>query len=182
MPNRGYNHQDLLRVVVGGSVDHGKSSLIGRLLLDSEDLYSDQVDEVTAGELAFATDGLRDERELGLTIDVAHRYFSTPARGFVLADTPGHLRYTRNMVTGASKADLLVLVVDITSGPYESPEGLNQGFTHAFVVTFAEEGFRDAYLEHPDHEIVKQMIVKQLAGNLANVIAFDFKVCDRFRY
>ncbi|MFT4034039.1 MAG: adenylyl-sulfate kinase [Patulibacter sp.] len=116
MPNRGYNHQDLLRIVVGGSVDHGKSSLIGRLLLDAEDLYSDQLDEVTGGELAFATDGLRDERELGLTIDIAHRYFSTPRRGFVLVDAPGHVRYTRNMVTGASKADLLVLVVDVTEG------------------------------------------------------------------
>lgn len=73
-------------------------------------------------------------------------------------------------------------IVDITSGPYDSPEGLHKGFTHAFIVTFAEGEFRDAYLEHPDHEIVKQMIVKQLSGGLADVIAFDFKVCDRFRY
>lgn len=73
-------------------------------------------------------------------------------------------------------------IVDITSGPYESAEGLNQGFTHAFIVTFAEVEYRDAYLEHPKHEIVKQMIVEQLGGNLSNVVAFDFKVCDRFRY
>jgi hypothetical protein len=73
-------------------------------------------------------------------------------------------------------------IIDICSGPYDSPEGLHKGFTHAFIVTFAETEFRDAYLENPDHEVVKQMIVKQLAGGLADVIAFDFKVCDRFRY
>lgn len=73
-------------------------------------------------------------------------------------------------------------IVDIASGSYQSDEGLNQGFTHAFIVTFAEEEFRDAYLEHPDHEVVKQMIVQQLDGDLSRVVAFDFKVCDRFRY
>ena len=104
--------QDLLRVAVGGSVDHGKSSLIGRLLLDAQLLRADQVDELSSGQLSHATDGLRAEREQGITIDVAYRYFSTPNRGFVLVDTPGHTRYTRNMVTGASTADLLLLVVD----------------------------------------------------------------------
>ena len=73
-------------------------------------------------------------------------------------------------------------IVDICGGPYDSSEGLNKGFTHAFIVTFAEEEFRDEYLGNPDHEVVKQLIVKQLAGGLADVIAFDFKVCDRFRY
>jgi hypothetical protein len=73
-------------------------------------------------------------------------------------------------------------IVDICSGPYESPEGLHKGFTHAFVVTFAEGEFRDGCLEHPAHEEFKQLVVKQLAGGLADVIAFDFKVCDRFRY
>ncbi|MFN0050634.1 MAG: Dabb family protein [Planctomycetales bacterium] len=73
-------------------------------------------------------------------------------------------------------------IVDISSGPYDSPEGLHKGFTHAFIVTFAEAEFRDAYLEHPDHEVVKQMIVRQLANGLEDVIAFDFKDCDRFRY
>lgn len=73
-------------------------------------------------------------------------------------------------------------ILDITSGPYDSPEGLNKGFTHAFVVTFAEAEFRDAYLEHPDHEVVKQLILKHVAGGLADVVAFDYKVCDRFRY
>ena len=73
-------------------------------------------------------------------------------------------------------------IVDICSGPYDSPEGLHKGFTHAFIVTFADAQCRDVYLDHPDHEVVKQLIVKQLAGGLADVIAFDFKVCDRFRY
>ena len=73
-------------------------------------------------------------------------------------------------------------ILEICSGPYDSPEGLHKGFTHAFIVTFAEQQFRDTYLEHPDHEVVKQMIVRQLAGGLADVIAFDFKDCDRFRY
>ncbi|MEH3054347.1 MAG: adenylyl-sulfate kinase [Patulibacter minatonensis] len=168
MPNRGYNHQDLLRVVIGGSVDHGKSSLIGRLLLDSEDLYSDQVAEVSTGELAFVTDGLRDEREMGLTIDVAHRYFSTPQRGFVLADTPGHLRYTRNMVTGASKADLLVLVVDVTAGLTEQSRrhiqlahllGVDQVIIAANKIDLLEPG-DDA----PFHELVS--VVDELSGRL----------------
>ena len=108
----GIEDQDLLRVAVGGSVDHGKSSLVGRLLLDGQGLLGDQVDEISQGGLTYATDGLRAEREQGITIDVAYRYFSTPSRGFVLVDTPGHTRYTRNMVTGASTADLLLLVVD----------------------------------------------------------------------
>lgn len=73
-------------------------------------------------------------------------------------------------------------IVDICGGPYDSPEGLHKGFTHAFIVTFEEADYRDVYLDHPDHEVVKQMIVKQLAGGLADVVAFDFKVCDRFRY
>jgi hypothetical protein len=73
-------------------------------------------------------------------------------------------------------------IVEIASGPYESPEGLNKGFTHAFIITFSDGEFRDAYLEHPDSESVRQMIIKQLPGGLADVIAFDFKVCDRFRY
>lgn len=73
-------------------------------------------------------------------------------------------------------------IIDICSGPYDSSEGLHKGFTHAFITTFADGDARDVYLEHPDHEVVKQMIVRQLAGGLADVVAFDFKVCDRFRY
>ncbi len=107
--------KDLLRFTTAGSVDDGKSTLIGRLLYDSRNVYEDQIESVSkasigrnAGAIDFSllTDGLRAEREQGITIDVAHRYFTTPKRKFIIADTPGHEQYTRNMVTGASTADL----------------------------------------------------------------------------
>ena len=106
---------DLLRFATAGSVDDGKSTLIGRLLLDSKSIFEDQLEAVETTsrgkgydytDLALLTDGLRSEREQGITIDVAYRYFATPARKFIIADTPGHVQYTRNMVTGASLADL----------------------------------------------------------------------------
>ena len=106
---------DLLRFATAGSVDDGKSTLIGRLLLDSKSIFEDQLEAVEATslskgydytDLALLTDGLRSEREQGITIDVAYRYFATPTRKFIIADTPGHIQYTRNMVTGASTADL----------------------------------------------------------------------------
>ncbi|MGH3443861.1 MAG: GTP-binding protein, partial [Nocardioidaceae bacterium] len=106
---------DLLRFATAGSVDDGKSTLIGRLLLDSKAIFEDQLESVETTsksrgydytDLALLTDGLRSEREQGITIDVAYRYFATPARKFIIADTPGHIQYTRNMVTGASTADL----------------------------------------------------------------------------
>src|SRR3954451_13824628 len=106
---------DLLRIATAGSVDDGKSTLIGRLLLDSKSLLDDQ----GRGELAHVTDGLRAEREQGITIDVAYRFFATPRRSFIIADTPGHVRYTRNMVTGASTADLAVVLVDARKGLLE---------------------------------------------------------------
>src|SRR3982750_1046351 len=96
---------DLLRLATAGSVDDGKSTLIGRLLYDSKSLMADQVADAEV-DLARLTDGLRAEREQGITIDVAYRFFATPERSFIIADTPGHVRYTRNMVTGASTADL----------------------------------------------------------------------------
>ncbi|GAA2354444.1 adenylyl-sulfate kinase [Streptomyces violaceusniger] len=119
---------DLLRIATAGSVDDGKSTLIGRLLFDSKSLFSDQLAAVERasrdrGEpypnLALFTDGLRAEREQGITIDVAHRYFATPKRRFIIADTPGHLQYTRNMVTGASTADLALILVDAAKGVLE---------------------------------------------------------------
>jgi bifunctional enzyme CysN/CysC len=105
----------LLRFATAGSVDDGKSTLIGRLLYDSKSLMSDQI-EVAEQDLANLTDGLRAEREQGITIDVAYRHFSTPRRRFIIADTPGHAQYTRNMVTGASTADLAVVLVDAREG------------------------------------------------------------------
>src|SRR5207248_1359823 len=115
----------LLRICTAGSVDDGKSTLIGRLLYDSRGVYEDQVRSVrassknrTAGPIDFSlfTDGLRAEREQGITIDVAYRYFATARRKFILAGTPGHEQYTRNMATGASTADLAILLVDAKNG------------------------------------------------------------------
>jgi bifunctional enzyme CysN/CysC len=129
---------DILRFATAGSVDDGKSTLIGRLLFDSKAIFEDQLASVERtsrdrGEnftnLALLTDGLRAEREQGITIDVAYRYFATPKRKFIIADTPGHIQYTRNMVTGASTADLAVVLVDARNGLTE------QSRRHAFLTT-----------------------------------------------
>ncbi|MEX0594469.1 MAG: sulfate adenylyltransferase subunit CysN, partial [Balneolaceae bacterium] len=131
-----YLEMDLLRFTTAGSVDDGKSTLIGRLLYDSKSIFEDQMDAIeetsrNAGDeqvnLALLTDGLRAEREQGITIDVAYRYFATPRRKFIIADTPGHTEYTRNMVTGASTADLAVILVDARKGV------LTQSRRHAFI-------------------------------------------------
>jgi sulfate adenylyltransferase subunit 1 len=119
---------DLLRFITAGSVDDGKSTLIGRLLFDSKSIMIDQLEAIEkqsknkqSGEidLALLTDGLRAEREQGITIDVAYKYFSTPKRKFIIADAPGHIQYTRNMVTGASTADLMIVLVDARNGVVE---------------------------------------------------------------
>ncbi len=119
---------DLLRFITAGSVDDGKSTLIGRLLYDSKSILIDQMEAIERqsrnkedGEidLALLTDGLRAEREQGITIDVAYKYFSTPKRKFIIADAPGHIQYTRNMVTGASNADLIIILIDARSGVVE---------------------------------------------------------------
>jgi bifunctional enzyme CysN/CysC len=129
---------DILRFATAGSVDDGKSTLIGRLLFDSKAIFEDQLAAVERtsrdrGEegtnLALLTDGLRAEREQGITIDVAYRYFATPRRKFIIADTPGHIQYTRNMVTGASTADLAIILVDARNGLTE------QSRRHAFLTT-----------------------------------------------
>jgi bifunctional enzyme CysN/CysC len=132
---------DILRFATAGSVDDGKSTLIGRLLYDSKAIFEDQLASVeqtskARGEeytnLALLTDGLRAEREQGITIDVAYRYFATPRRKFIIADTPGHTQYTRNMVTGASTADLAVVLVDARNGLTE------QSRRHAFLATLLQ--------------------------------------------
>src|SRR5438477_910573 len=118
----GEQSKDLLRLTTAGSVDDGKSTLIGRLLHDAKGAYEDQLKSaIRGGEIDFSllTDGLRAEREQGITIDVAYRYFATPRRRFILADTPGHVQYTRNMVTGASTAELAVVLVDARNGVVE---------------------------------------------------------------
>jgi bifunctional enzyme CysN/CysC len=133
---------ELLRLATAGSVDDGKSTLIGRLLYDTKAIFEDQLEQVAAAserrhgvngattpDLALLTDGLRAEREQGITIDVAYRYFTTPRRSFIIADTPGHVRYTRNMVTGASTADLALVLVDARNGVVE------QSRRHAFIAS-----------------------------------------------
>src|SRR5579864_3214157 len=128
--------KDLLRFTTAGSVDDGKSTLIGRLLYDSRNVYEDQIKSIakasanrTAGAIDFSllTDGLRAEREQGITIDVAYRYFATTRRKFIIADTPGHEQYTRNMATGASTADLAIILIDARNGV------LPQSRRHAFI-------------------------------------------------
>src|SRR5437762_7039521 len=133
---------ELLRLTTAGSVDDGKSTLIGRLLYDSKGVYEDQLASVrkatrnlaagnaTGGlDLSLLTDGLRAEREQGITIDVAYRYFSTPKRKFIIADTPGHEQYTRNMATGASTANLAIVLIDARNGV------LAQSRRHAFIAS-----------------------------------------------
>ena len=131
-----YLDMDLLRFTTAGSVDDGKSTLIGRLLYDSKNIFEDQIKAVEESSrrrgddnmnLALLTDGLKAEREQGITIDVAYRYFATPKRKFIIADTPGHIQYTRNMVTGASTANLAIILVDARKGIVE------QTCRHAFI-------------------------------------------------
>ena len=123
-----YQSSELLRFTTAGSVDDGKSTLIGRMLFDSKSIYQDQLEAIEASSLrkgetevnlALLTDGLRSEREQGITIDVAYRYFSTPKRKFIIADTPGHIQYTRNMVTGASTANVALILIDARNGVVE---------------------------------------------------------------
>jgi sulfate adenylyltransferase subunit 1 len=135
---KGYLGMELMRFTTAGSVDDGKSTLIGRLLYDSKAIFSDQLEALVLaskmkGEeqfnLALLTDGLRAEREQGITIDVAYRYFATPKRKFIIADTPGHFQYTRNMVTGASTANMALILIDARKGLVE------QTIRHAFIAS-----------------------------------------------
>ncbi|MEZ7957051.1 MAG: GTP-binding protein [Rubritalea sp.] len=180
----GYLDMDLLRLTTAGSVDDGKSTLIGRLLYDSKNTFDDQMEAVERSSakrgdeninLALLTDGLKAEREQGITIDVAYRYFATPKRKFIVSDTPGHIQYTRNMVTGASTANLAIILVDARLGVIE------QTMRHAFIasllriqhivicvnkmdlVDFSEEAFK---------KVVSDF--KQFASRLENVVDVSF--------
>jgi sulfate adenylyltransferase subunit 1 len=133
--------KSMLRFTTAGSVDDGKSTLIGRLLYDSKSIFEDQMDHIIESskrlgkedvDLSLLTDGLRAEREQGITIDVAYRYFATPRRKFIIADTPGHIQYTRNMVTGASTADLAVILIDARKGVLE------QTLRHSYIATLLD--------------------------------------------
>jgi len=157
---------EMLRFITAGSVDDGKSTLIGRLLYDSKSLLQDQVAALERSRargsdgqinLALLTDGLRAEREQGITIDVAYKYFTTPRRKFIIADTPGHVQYTRNMVTGASTADLAILLVDAAQG-------------------IAEQTRRHAYLA-----ALLRIPHLVLAVNKMDAVDFDDVVYERIR-
>lgn len=135
------DNNQLLRFTTAGSVDDGKSTLIGRLLYDSKSIFEDQLEAIentskkkghNGVDLALFTDGLRDEREQGITIDVAYRYFTTPKRKFIIADTPGHIQYTRNMVTGASTANAAIILVDARYGVIEQTK------RHAFIASLLQ--------------------------------------------
>lgn len=140
-PTNSYLDMELLRFTTAGSVDDGKSTLIGRLLYDSKSIFEDQLEAVRGSserkgldhiDLSMLTDGLKDEREQGITIDVAYRYFATPKRKFIIADTPGHIQYTRNMVTGASTANLALILVDARKGVIE------QTYRHSFIASLLQ--------------------------------------------
>jgi sulfate adenylyltransferase subunit 1 len=135
------DNNQLLRFTTAGSVDDGKSTLIGRLLYDSKSIFEDQLESIEKTskkkghegiDMALFTDGLRDEREQGITIDVAYRYFTTPKRKFIIADTPGHIQYTRNMVTGASTANVALILIDARHGVIEQTK------RHAFIASLLQ--------------------------------------------
>lgn len=174
-------NSQLLRFTTAGSVDDGKSTLIGRLLYDSKSIFEDQLDAIEKTsirkghegiDLALFTDGLRDEREQGITIDVAYRYFTTPKRKFIIADTPGHIQYTRNMVTGASTANAAIILIDARNGVIEQTK------RHSFIasllqishivvcinkmdlVDYSEEKFNNIVAEYEN--ISSKMLIKDV--------------------
>ena len=174
---------DLLRFTTAGSVDDGKSTLIGRLLYDSKSIFEDQLDAIEESSkkkgdehvnLALLTDGLKAEREQGITIDVAYRYFATPKRKFIIADTPGHTQYTRNMVTGASTANLAIILVDARKGVIEQTK------RHSFiadllriqhVVLAVNKMDLVDYSEERFNEIVKEY--ESFASRLGNIVDIE---------
>jgi sulfate adenylyltransferase subunit 1 len=166
--------QSLLRFITAGSVDDGKSTLIGRLLYDSKGIFADQLAAVsrakhkrTVGDtidLSLLTDGLEAEREQGITIDVAYRYFATPNRKFIIADTPGHEQYTRNMVTGASTADAVIILVDVSK------------------VKLREDGGVDLLIQTKRHSTIAKLLQIEhvvVAVNKMDLVDYDQKVYDR---
>ncbi|MGC9450664.1 MAG: sulfate adenylyltransferase subunit 1 [Oceanipulchritudo sp.] len=166
----GYLDMELLRFTTAGSVDDGKSTLIGRLMYDTKTIFEDQLEAVERTSkqrgdenvnLALLTDGLRAEREQGITIDVAYRYFATPKRKFIIADTPGHIQYTRNMVTGASTANLAIILVDARNGVIE------QTCRHSFIASLLQ-------IEHVVVAVNKMDLV-DWSEERFNEIVSDFK-------
>ena len=168
------HERGLLRFITAGSVDDGKSTLIGRLLFDSKGIFADQLDAIsrarhkrTVGDmvdLSLLTDGLEAEREQGITIDVAYRYFATPKRKFIIADAPGHEQYTRNMVTGASTADAVIILVDVSK------------------VKFDAEGHAELLIQTKRHSTIAKLLQIEhviVAVNKMDLVAYDRTVYDR---
>ena len=162
---------DLLRFTTAGSVDDGKSTLIGRLLYDSKAIFEDQMEAVEQSSkqrgdeivnLALLTDGLRAEREQGITIDVAYRYFATPRRKFIIADTPGHIQYTRNMVTGASTANLAIVLIDARKGVIE------QTCRHAFIASLLQIQHVVVCVNKMDLVEYKQEVFDEIVADFKN--------------
>ncbi|HIH29307.1 MAG TPA: GTP-binding protein [Thermoplasmata archaeon] len=173
MDEKTYLNMDLLRFTTAGSVDDGKSTLIGRLLYDSKTLFEDQLENLERlsqqrGEelnLALLTDGLRAEREQGITIDVAYRYFATPVRKFIIADTPGHIQYTRNMVTGASTANLALILVDARNGVTE------QTHRHIFIASLLQIPHFAICINKMDLVDFKQEIYEKIKTEIEDFIS-----------
>lgn len=172
--NANANERGLLRFITAGSVDDGKSTLIGRLLFDSKGIFADQLDAIsrarhkrTVGDmvdLSLLTDGLEAEREQGITIDVAYRYFATPKRKFIIADAPGHEQYTRNMVTGASTADAVIILVDVSK------------------VKFDEDGKAELLIQTKRHSTIAKLLQIEhviVAVNKMDLVDYDASVYDR---
>ena len=175
---------DLLRFTTAGSVDDGKSTLIGRLMYDSKSIFEDQMEAIEASSerrgdeqvnLALLTDGLKAEREQGITIDVAYRYFATPKRKFIIADTPGHIQYTRNMVTGASTANLAIILVDARKGVIE------QTCRHSFIASLLRiqhivVAVNKMDLVDYDEDVYDKIVsdYKDFASRLDNVVDISF--------
>ncbi len=170
----GLSERGLLRFITAGSVDDGKSTLIGRLLFDSKGIFADQLDAIsrakhkrTVGDtidLSLLTDGLEAEREQGITIDVAYRYFATPKRKFIIADTPGHEQYTRNMVTGASTADAVIILIDVSK------------------VKLHEDGSVDLLVQTKRHSTIAQLLQIEhviVAVNKMDLVDYDQSVYER---
>src|SRR5471032_1455105 len=165
---------ELLRFNTCGSVDDGKSTLIGRLLYDTKSLMEDQIEalersaDITGGgmiNLANLTDGLRAEREQGITIDVAYRYFSTAKRKFIIADTPGHVQYTRNMATGASTANVAIILIDARLGV------LQQSRRHAYIASLLGIPHLFVGINKMDLESYSQDVFKRIREEFANFLA-----------
>lgn len=172
----GYLDMDLLRFSTAGSVDDGKSTLIGRLMYDTKSIFEDQIDAIEQSSknrgdehvnLALLTDGLKAEREQGITIDVAYRYFATPKRKFIIADTPGHIQYTRNMVTGASTANLAIILIDARKGVIEQTK------RHSFIASLLQIKHIIVCINKMDLVDYKEEVFEQIKKDYLN---FDAKL------